>query len=213
LTAIIDAVDLARPYSLVSSSADLDVLAVLARTTDSLSGREIARRAGRSQEWTRKVLERLVEHGIALRRLGGSALLYDLNRTHLAAPAVEQLVELRPMLVDRLRAELAEWDVQPAAAALFGSAARGDGGTDSDIDLFVVRPAAVQPDDPAWIAQTDGLATGVRAWTGNNASIVESSVDELADLIDRAPPILDSIGTDAVDLSARPVRSLLRSAR
>lgn len=205
--------DFARPYSLVSPSADFDALAVLARTTDSLSGREIARRAGRSQEWTRKVLERLVEHGIAQRRPGGSALLYDLNRAHLAAPAVEQLVELRLLLVDRLRAELASWDVQPAAAALFGSAARGDGGTDSDIDLFVVRSAAVEVDDPVWLAQSDALATGVRAWTGNNASIVESSVEELVDLIGRAPPILDSIRADAIDLSDPPIRSLLRSAR
>jgi predicted nucleotidyltransferase len=119
-------------------------------------------------------------------------------------------VELRLLLVDRLRAELASWDVQPAAAALFGSAARGDGGTDSDIDLFVVRSAAIEVDDPVWAAQTDALATRVRAWTGNNASIVESSVEELADLIDRAPPVLDSIGADAVDLSARPIRSLLK---
>lgn len=156
---------------------------------------------------------RLVELGIAEREAGGSALLYGLNRDHLAVPAIEALVELRALLVDRLRAELAGWDVQPAAAALFGSAARGDGGPSSDIDLLVVRPAAVSEADLVWRAQVDGLAEGVRSWTGNPAGIVELDGGELADLLDRAPPVLDSIRADAVDLTDRPVRSLLRGTR
>lgn len=204
--------DLSRPHSIVSSSADLDVLAVLARTTSPLSGREIARRAARSQEWTRRMMRRLVEQGVVERQAGGSALLYALNRDHLAAPAIEQLVELRATLVDRLRAESAGWGIKPVAAALFGSAARGDGGLDSDIDLFVVRPDAVDEDSPQWRAQIDMLAEHVRSWTGNNAGIVEVGAGELAALIDEAPPVLDSIRAEGVDLAGRRIGALLRGA-
>ena len=205
--------DLSRPYSLVSSTADLDALAVLVRTTSPLSGREIARRSDRSQEWTRHVMERLVEHGAATRQRAGAALLYELNRDHLAIPAIIQLVELRVALVDRLRNDFDTWELQPESAALFGSAARGDGGVDSDVDLFLVRPAGVDEDDRGWRAQVDRLAERVRAWTGNNAGTVEVGSDEIADLIDRAPPILGSVRADAVDLAGRRVASLLRPAR
>jgi len=158
-------------------------------------------------------MERLAEHGIAERETAGSAHLYELNRQHLSAPAIEQLVSLRALLVDRLRAEIASWDIQPVAAALFGSAARGDGGIDSDIDLFIVRPAPVTGDDTAWRDQLDALAEHVRSWTGNSAGIAEVGAGDLGDLLDRAPPVLDSLRSDAIDVGGRPVRSFLRKAR
>lgn len=206
-------IDLGRPHSLVASPADLDVLDVLARTGTPLSGREIARRAGRSQEWTRHVMERLAEHGIVERERGGSAWLYELNRQHLAAPALDQLTSLRGLLLDRLRDAVRGWEIPPVGAALFGSAARGDGGVDSDVDLLVIRPDRVGEEDEAWRAQVDALIDGVRSWTGNPASVVELGAGDLRHLLDRSPPVLDSIRADAIDLAGRPVRTLLREAR
>jgi predicted nucleotidyltransferase len=204
---------LTRPYSLMASSADPDVLAALAHAPEPLSGREVARRAGRSQDRTRHVLERLVGHGIVLCQDTGSARLYSLNRDHLAAPAIAELADLRALLVDRLRQELAAWEVAPAAAALFGSAARGDGGLNSDIDLLLVRPADVDEEQPTWRSQIDRLAERVRAWTGNGAGIVEIAAGDVADLIDRAPPILDSIRSEGVDLAGTRIVRLLGSGR
>jgi len=196
----------------LASAADLDTLAVLARAGAPLSGREVARRAGRSQEWTRRVLGRLADHGLLERRRGGAAWLYELNRRHLAAPAVEQLVSLRALLVERLRTELRGWRVEPAGAALFGSAARGDGDLASDIDLLILRPDRVDGEGEAWRGQIDGLSETVREWTGNHAGIVELALGDLPGVLDRQPPILESIRADAVDLAGRPVRTLLREA-
>ena len=68
----------------------------------------------------------------------GLALLEQLNREHIAAPAIEQLARLHGELADRIRRALAEWDGEVLLAGLFGSAARRDGDERSDIDLLVV---------------------------------------------------------------------------
>lgn len=202
-----------RPHSLLSSSADPDVLAVLAHAGSPLTGREVARRAGRSQDRIRQILERLVDHGIAIRAEAGSAHLYSLNREHLAAGAITQLTELRVVLVERLRAEFAGWEIEPLGAALFGSAARGDGGLDSDIDLIVVRPDGVDEEGSAWRSQIDLLYDRVRAWTGNPAGIVDVGAADLPQMIERNPPVLDSIRREGIDLAGTRISRLLRGAR
>jgi len=75
----------------------------------------------------RAVLNRLADQGLVLQQEAGKAVLYTLNRDHLAAPAVSILADIRSELVRRLRATLADWTIQPVHASLFGWAARGDG--------------------------------------------------------------------------------------
>jgi predicted nucleotidyltransferase len=115
----------------------------------------------------------------------------------------------RVELVRRLR-ELAEaWEVKPAHLSLFGSAARGDGDTHSDIDLFLVRPARVAAEDEAWRGQVEHLEESVRRWTGNDSGIVEVSEKQMAALRRRRPPALRELNSDAVDIAGLPVRKLL----
>jgi predicted nucleotidyltransferase len=117
----------------------------------------------------RKVLVRLAEQGIVRVEEAGSSTLYALNRDHVAAPAVQQLMALRDELARRLQEQILSWAVPALHASLFGSAARGDGDVTSDIDLFVVRPQDVDEDDATWRSQLDRLATEILGWTGNHA--------------------------------------------
>ena len=82
-----------------------------------------------------------VQQGIVEEQAGGNAVLYRLNCAHLAAPAVVELADVWAVLLERLTAELSDWPVRPRFAALFGSAARGTSGPDSDIDVFLVAPS------------------------------------------------------------------------
>jgi predicted nucleotidyltransferase len=206
--------DLARPYTAVSASLDTTVLAVLARTTLPLTGREIARLAGRSSHsGVREALNRLSEHGLVDRKEAGRAWLYTLNREHLAAPAVEMLAAMRSTLLEHLRAVFAGWKIKPMHASLFGSAARGDGGTTSDIDLFLVRPKEVDEDDTVWIAQRDDLAVRIRRWTGNHAGIAEVGEEELRRLGAKAPPIVEELRKDAIALHGQPIAELVEGER
>ncbi|MFC0628590.1 nucleotidyltransferase domain-containing protein [Kribbella deserti] len=115
---------------------------------------------------TRKVLRRLSTTGLVNPITVGASVQYVLNREHLAAEPVIELLKLRAKLIDRMREAIdLQWTEKPLTASLFGSAARGDGGVAGDIDLLVVRPA--DEIHPEWENQISSLANWVHRWTGN----------------------------------------------
>jgi predicted nucleotidyltransferase len=201
--------DVARPYSAVVPSLDGDVLVVLAGTTRPLTGRQVAELSRRgSRSAVSAVLDRLVEQGLVLRQEAGRAHLHTLNREHLAAGAAEQLASLRSELLRRLFVAFTAWHPAPLHASMFGSAARGDGDTASDIDLFVVRPAQISDEDDQWIAQVDELSRAVHAWTGNHAGIIEVPAQELSRLFRNRPPVFENLRTDAIHLIGMPLQAV-----
>ncbi|GAC1606104.1 MAG: hypothetical protein NVS3B21_35820 [Acidimicrobiales bacterium] len=172
--------NLAHPIEVVTPTVDADVLAVLAGAEASFTGRQVHQIAGRhSERGVRNALHRLVEQGIVTSERVGAADQYALNREHLAAPHIESLANLRGELIERIGAELDAWHPTAEFVAMFGSAARGDMRVDSDIDLFVVRPTPVAPDDGGWLAQLDTLTRHVTAWTGNDTRVLELSANEI----------------------------------
>lgn len=202
--------DLSRPWAPIRSPIDMDVLLILCGTIRPLTGREVARlvRTG-SQPTVNTSLRRLTEEGLVHAAEAGKAYLYTFNREHLAAPAVEQLAGIRSELERRLRAEIAGWEIAPAHASIFGSAARGDGGVRSDIDVFVVRPAGVSENDPRWRAQLERLSDHVRAWTGNHVALSEISVGDVRRLRRERPPAVKELRRDAITLAGGQLSELL----
>ncbi|HET9676915.1 MAG TPA: nucleotidyltransferase domain-containing protein [Solirubrobacterales bacterium] len=189
------------------------MLTVLAGTTRPLTGREIARLVGRaSHSGVIAALERLVDQGIVDREEAGRAFLFTLNREHLATPAVEVLADLREELLRRIRDAVDGWNVKARHLSLFGSAARGEGGIDSDIDLFVVRFRAIEPQEPVWREQVDLLGWQVERWTGNPARVVEVEEGEIARLRKERPPVVDELLADAIGLVGSDVSTLLGKA-
>lgn len=193
--------DLGRPHRLIAHPLDGSVLTVLAGTTRPLTGREVARLAPEgSQPGIWKALTRLSEQGLVDRQEAGNALLYSLNREHVAAPAVDILTGLRQRLLAHLRDMIGGWDVHPFHASLFGSAARGEADTASDIDLLLVRPRDVDGDDGRWREQVDALAEAIHRWTGNRAGISEIGEQDLAHLREERLPIVAALRSDATTL-------------
>lgn len=201
--------DVARPYRAVCPTVEGDVLHVLARTTMGMTGRQIALLTGRSSHsGVLKALNRLTEHGLVDRVELNRAFLYSLNRDHLAYPAVVALDSIRMDLLDRLRAELRAWPVAAVHAALFGSAARADGDTGSDIDLLVVRPGAVTADDERWRQQIGQLERKVLRWTGNRAAVVEKTKDEIEMLVEGGRAIVVELQEDGIALAGPPINAI-----
>jgi predicted nucleotidyltransferase len=205
--------DVSRPSAAITGRLEGEVITVLAGTVKPLTGRQIARMVQRgSDRGVRLALNRLAEQGLVHVVDAPPALLYQLNREHIAAPIAEALAGLRSELIRRLRDAIGAWRLKPFHASMFGSAARGDGGPDSDIDLFIVRPGGTETEDDVWEDQLADLAENVRAWTGNHAGI--SVIDERDVMSGRASPtLLDDIRRDAVPLAGVSPAALLAAVK
>lgn len=202
MSTILIAMDLSRPWAPIRSPIDMEALRVLRGTTRPLTGREVARlvRAG-SQPTVNASLRRLSEEGLVHAEEAGNAYLYTLNREHLAAPAIVLLADVRAELERRLRDEIAGWQVAPVHVSIFGSAARGDGGTRSDIDIFVIRPREVSGEDQRWRDQLDRLSDHVLAWTGNHVGLSEVSEADVRRLRRERPPVIGELNGDAITIA------------
>jgi len=180
-----DDVDFVHPLSTVTPTLDADVLAVLARADQALTGREIYKIASRgSESGIRRVAERLVGEGVVLRESVGRAHHYRLNREHLAAPWIEGLAFLLDELLHRLRSAVERWDEPPLVAVVFGSVARGEATASSDLDILVIRRGGGEPESAGWEDQLFALQKQATLWTGNDTRVLEFTEDELRS----APP-------------------------
>ncbi len=193
--------DLSNPLRAVAPSVESDVLAVLLRSHVSLTGARVAALAERSETQVRVVLRRLEQQGLVEVERYGQSYSYLLNREHVLVPGLEQLHRAMETAEDVVRAAIAEWSLPPASLILFGSAARGDGDVDSDIDLLLVRDDSVDPDDETWARQRHALARGVERWTGNTTQILDLSSSELAEATRRGEPLIDKLRADGILLA------------
>lgn len=171
--------DVANPLRSIAPTVEADVLAVLAGTHAPLTGLRVQQLTGRSYARVREVLGRLADSGLVCAERRGNAVSYWLNRDHILATAVEGAVGADGELERRIRVLVDTWNPAPAAVVLFGSFARRDGDARSDIDVLLVRPREVDPDQQRWSEQRYELATSIERWAGNAAQIVEMTDAEL----------------------------------
>jgi len=118
---------------------------------------------------------------------------------------------VRTMIIDRITEALSCWSPEPVHASLFGSFARGEATTTSDIDILVVIGPAGDADQDARATQIDQLAQDVLRWTGNRGHIVDPTPDILAAMIAGDDPLVVSWRADHIHLAGTRLLDLLRS--
>jgi predicted nucleotidyltransferase len=203
-------VDLSQPISTVTASLDGPVLGVLAGTEKPLTGRKVHQLAGTgSESGVRKVLNRLVGTGLVSATEVGASIQYSLNRAHLAAGPVIELLDLRQGLIRRMQAAIEEWPVRPLHVSLFGPTARRDSDPDSDVDLLFIHEFTDPP--PEWDDQLSSLGKQVRAWTGNHLQPHELSTTDLREHLEIGDPIINTWLRDGMTLAGPDLRTLLKT--
>ena len=227
--------DLADPTRAITPTLDGPILAVLASAGRPLTVGEIAAQVPRGSEiGVRRAVARLVDQGIVTAIQMGRNLVHELNREHIAAPAAEALAGLRGELWKRIRDSLAGWTLKPVYASVFGSAARRDGGPESDIDLLLVHPnlpgdkrppnrekglwgllnevalgmvsqAPSATSEAQWHGQVDQLRVKVQRWTGNPLQVVDVSFWQWAEMRSTDPALFEQIARDGVTMAGQPI--------
>lgn len=200
--------DVGRPGALLVPEGTEAVLRALVGTDAPMGVRQVARVAGVSPNRAGQVLSHCAEHGLVVVEEHGGARLCRLNRSHLAAEMVAALVGLRGRLLSFLRAEIASWAVPPRHASLFGSAARGDGGTGSDLDILVVRREGDAGDH--WEGQLFESGERIFAATGNRAAWFPITTSDLQRAVEAEDPIVPEWQRDASHLAGQRLTTLLR---
>ncbi|MFS0701372.1 nucleotidyltransferase family protein [Cellulomonas sp. 179-A 4D5 NHS] len=138
---------------------------------------DVHERAGTgSRNGIRYALDRLADQGVVARTTAGNTAIYELNRDHLAYPALDAALrtydpygELR----ERLRALAGDcsWNGPLFSLAVYGSVARGEARPDSDIDLLLVLPDGRDAADAQVDDLSETLHVRVKRWTGNRAHL------------------------------------------
>ncbi len=78
-------------------------------------------------------------------------------------------------MLDQIGAAAAALPTPPVSVIVFGSFARGEATSDSDLDIVVVRPDELDEDDATWTASIDDWRDHLRAVAGNPVEILEVS--------------------------------------
>ena len=202
-----------RPAAIVLPAGTEAVIRVLAGTDGPLGVREVSRLAGVSANRASQVLSELAGHGLVAVEDRGAGRLCRLNRAHLAADPLLALVGLRGQLLDFLRSEVTSWSRRPVHASLFGSAARGDGTTASDLDLLVVRPnGRSEAESEAWENQLFASGERIISATGNRPAWLVVTPSDLRRAVRAEEPIIAEWRRDGIHLAGRRLETVLREA-
>jgi predicted nucleotidyltransferase len=189
--------DLGSPVLDVAPAVRGALLQALARLEQPVTRRQLASVAGVAPSNASAVIEELIEVGLVSETVAGRSSMVVLNRSHLAAGPVLALAGLRGELIRRLRERLSAWP-DLLGAWLFGSVARGDADSDSDVDLLIVAHALNSPDLHERLSR---LHADIRSWTGNDLQLVEHSQTSWRKLVRAKNPLVEQIRLDGIALS------------
>ena len=171
---------------------------MLAETSGELNLRTIARLSGVSLAQASRVLPTLVELGIVDRREAPPSALFRFVPDNVAAGAVTALTQARRTVLEELGRTAAEVRPAPLSAIVFGSFARGEADSQSDLDVVVVRTRDVGDNDPRWRTAIEQWRDRARRLTGNRVEIIEVGGAEISRLLRSRKPLWLDVQRDGV---------------
>ena len=201
--------DFVHPVRAVIPGVQGRVLAVLAEATADLNLRTLARLAGVSVAQASRVMPDLVELGLVERYEVPPSSQFRLNHENVAAQAILDLACSRDTAMHRIGFAANSLSVPPVSIIVFGSLARGEADSQSDLDAVVVRPDETAEDDDAWAAEVERWRSEARAITGNRVEVIEVSHHEVRARLDGNATLWRDIVRDGVTVYGLTIDELV----
>lgn len=191
---------LSNPLSTLFPGAHGYVLGQLLSESRPESGRAIALKLGQSVGKSRvsEVLNDLAHLGIVDREIVGTSHLFSINKDHLCYQTLKVLSRPMPALLKQIQRIVSGFQLAPLAVVIFGSVAKGSSQAGSDLDLLVLRPNHVSPEDSAWESQTLELVVQLERSTGYPVQLVEYSESEFQALVNRGARLVTELSNTGV---------------
>ncbi|MFT5357489.1 MAG: putative nucleotidyltransferase [Polyangiales bacterium] len=149
-----------------------------------------------SPQGVQNALDELARSGLVHQERVGRAVVNTLNRQHILAPLIEQVVGLRDVVVRKISEIIRREAPRAVYACLFGSVARGDDSGTSDVDVLIVWPDDVDLDE----RDVSEISAQVTALTGNACEPFAMSETEYEQIEKTAPALASQLKVDAISL-------------
>jgi predicted nucleotidyltransferase len=195
--------ELASPLATLVSPGQASALRVLARTDAGMTGRQVSRVADMPNTGIQRALEKLERAGLVTVDRNLHASSYRVNRDHILWPALRLVLDAPRELDHRIVEFVERADVDIVSVAMFGSVARGESTSESDVDLAVVYGST--PSDDFSVA----LGSMVERWTGNDCQVFDVTRADVARMVAEHDPLVDSWRRDARTVFGADLRGLL----
>jgi len=206
-------VNFSAPADVVLSDTKEQILRALQTAKTPLSIRQLARVTNISHVRAQEIVNHFADRGLILIDQVGRSHLCTLNRTHITASPIIELLNLDTIIVQVIKTEITKWRIKPVSATLFGSAARGGGSSKSDIDIFTIRPEKADTESKDWASQLFESGEKIRLATGNDVSWFDLNLRELAQAKRSREPLLQRVRKDGVHLAGKGFEELLGRAK
>ncbi len=199
--------DFRKPIEEVIPGAQGKLLNVFAHTSTNLSTSTAARLSGVSVAQASRILPELARMGILERTEVPPSVTYRFVSDNLASQAISFLSRIREVAIDELR-RLALAKVDPSISlVLFGSFARADADSESDIDVLLVHPDDNQNPEE-WSDGVEEWRRSAQLLTGNEVELMAVNQSEVSRLFDSGRPVWSDIQTDGIAIIGRSLDEL-----
>lgn len=199
-------VDFVSPMEALFPGASASVLAVLSRTEQPLTIRQVAERSGVSHPQVGRHVARLEALGVVSREVVGRSHLVRLTGSA-ASEALRRLDQVGREVLDHARTTAEELQPNALSVTVFGSFARGTAVAGSDIDVAIV---AADPDDEAWLATLARWADVLAERAGNPVAEIVVSVEELVER--SGDPVWVAVMAEGITVAGQPVTQVVEAA-
>lgn len=139
-------------------------------------------------------------------------MVYRPETNHLLWPAVEALVEAADGFMERLQGAIESLVLtslgpgpQPSIG-FFGSVARREDSSDSDLDIVLV---VSDEQDERLPAVVEELTDAAVQWTGNDCAVAEMTRTRLREMVDARDPFVASLVADTRTFTGPDVREMI----